>query len=320
MKTYIVAALLAAFNLFGQLTSFAAETRTATVPPLRITFVGDVCFDGNPGHAVVKGEDPFAAVAALLKDSDLAVANLECAVVTAGTMGRNGYTFKAPVECVPVLKRYFSAVSVANNHSGDWGREGFLSEIDVLERAKLPYFGGGRNLEQARRPAILVSHGRRVALLGYCNYPPRRYAALRDAPGTAWLVENDVLADIRLVRTRDKADIVIPYLHWGVEHLRGPEEDQAKLARKMIEAGADAVIGAHPHISQTVDWYRGKPIVYSLGNFVFNYYPHDPAVYYGWVVRITFDGTGVSEMKTSVVKIEPTGLPRPITADDRDHL
>ncbi|MEI8373766.1 MAG: CapA family protein [Planctomycetota bacterium] len=284
---------------------------------VRITFVGDVCFDGNPGHSVTRGEDPFAAVASVLKDTDLAVANLECAVPTAGERSPNRFSFKAPTECVPVLKRYFSAVNVANNHAGDWGKEGFASELDVLEREKLPYFGGGRNLEQARRPVILTSHGRRIALLGYCDYPPRRYAASPNTPGTAWLIENDVLADIRTARTHYKADTVIPFLHWGTEHVPMPEDYQVKLARKMIDAGADAVIGTHPHIPQTVDWYRGKPIVYSLGNFVFNYYPYDPPTYFGWIVRLTIGKAGDIEMKTTVVKIEPTGLPRLVTEKDK---
>ncbi len=115
---------------------------------------------------------------------------------------------------------------------------------------------------------------------------------------------------------RYAADTVIPFLHWGVQHMPMPEDNQVKLARKMIDAGADAVIGAHPHIPQTVDWYRGKPIVYSLGNFVFNYYPHDPPAYFGWIVRLTIDKDGRVEMKTTAVKIEPTGLPRFVTQDD----
>ena len=296
-------------------TSTGSEKRDDRV--VRITFVGDVCFDGNPGHAVTNGEDPFAAVAGVLKDTDLAVANLECSVPTAGERGTNRYSFKAPTECVAVLKRYFSAVSLANNHSGDWGKEGFASELDVLNQEKLPCFGGGRNLEQARRPLILTSHGRRIALLGYCDFGPRQYAAGPHTPGTAWLIEDNVLADIRAARTRYGADTVIPYMHWGSEHAPTPEDYQVKLARKMIDAGADAVIGAHPHVPQTVDWYRGKPIVYSLGNFVFPYFPYDPPVYYGWIVRLTIGHEGAIEMKTDVVKIEPTGLPRLATAKDK---
>ena len=200
--------------LLSRATASAAEDR-GNDRVVRITFVGDVCFDGNPGHTVSTASDPFAAVASVLKDTDLAIANLECAMATAGENGPNRYSFKAPTECVPLLKRYFSAVSLANNHSGDWGQEGFASELDLLEREKLPYFGGGRNIEQARRPLILASHGRRVALLGYCDISPRRYAAGPNTPGTAWLIEGDVLADIRAARTRYAADTVIPFLHWG---------------------------------------------------------------------------------------------------------
>jgi poly-gamma-glutamate synthesis protein (capsule biosynthesis protein) len=317
MARLVPAAFAAVIGVLFALTNTSLGAEDGADRAVRITFVGDVCFDGNPGHAVVHGEDPFAAVADVLKDTDLAVANLECAVPTAGAQGTNSYSFKAPTECVAVLKRYFSAVSLANNHSGDWGKEGFASELDLLEREKLPYFGGGRNLEQARRPVVLTAHGRRIALLGYCDFPPRHYAAGANTPGTAWLVEADVLADIRAARTREHADTVIPFLHWGAEHRPMPDDYQVTLARKMIDAGADAVIGAHPHIPQTVDWYRGKPIVYSLGNFVFNYFPRDPPKYFGWIVRLTIEKDGRIDMRTIVVKLESSGLPRLVTRRDK---
>ena len=175
MTKHFRAASIAAFcSLFG-IASISAGDENRDDRVVRITFVGDICFDGNPGHAVTHGEDPFAAVAAVLKDTDLAVANLECAVPTAGEMGTNSYSFEAPTESVPVLKRYFSAVSLANNHSGDWGKEGFASELDLLEREKLPYFGGGRDLEHARRPVILASRAADCAL-GLLRFPA---AALR---------------------------------------------------------------------------------------------------------------------------------------------
>jgi len=316
MTKYFPAVLITVICLLFGSANISAADGPRDDRVVRITFVGDICFDGNPGHVVTRGDDPFAAVASVLKDTDLAVANLECSVSTAGERSPNRFSFKAPTGCVHVLKRYFSAVSLANNHAGDWDKKGFVSELDILEREKLPYFGGGRNIEQAQRPVILTSHDRRIALLGYCDVPPRRYAAGANTSGTAWLIENDVLADIRNARTRYGADTVIPFLHWGFQHVPMPEDYQVKLARKMIDAGADAVVGAHPHIPQTVDWYRGKPIVYSLGNFVFNYYPHDPPVYFGWIVRLTIGKAGGIEMKTTVVKLEPTGLPRLITEKD----
>jgi poly-gamma-glutamate synthesis protein (capsule biosynthesis protein) len=119
---------------------------------VRIVFAGDVMLDGGPGHFAAHGGDPFAHLASVLRDADLTVANLECALATRGQSVHKDFTFLAKPNCLPILKRYFSAVSLANNHSGDWGKEGFASELELLESVRLPYFGGGRNAEAARRP------------------------------------------------------------------------------------------------------------------------------------------------------------------------
>ena len=303
--------------LFAALSSATAGEENRDHRGLRITFVGDVCFDGNPGHAAAHGIDPFAAVAAVLKDTDLAVANLECSVPTAGEMGTNHYSFKAPTECIPALKRYFSAVTAGQQSLGRLGPGG------VRQRTGSP--GAGEAALFRRRPhrrAGPAAPGARVArpadrTAGLLRLPA---AAIRGRPqdaGHGVAHRKRVLADIRAARTRYRADTVIPFLHWGTEHVPMPDEYQVKLASKMIDAGADAVIGAHPHIPQTVDWYRGKPIVYSLGNFVFNYFPKDPPAYYGWIVRLTFGKDGNIEMKTDVVKLEPSGLPRLATQHDK---
>ena len=276
---------------------------------VRMVFVGDVMLDGGPGHVISNGGDPFAEVASLLQDADLAVANLECAIAEKGKAVEKGYNFLALPNCLPVLKRHFSAVSVANNHSGDYGKDGFLSHLEALEGAKLPYFGGGRNEKDARRPLLLTRNGRRIALLAYNDFPPRSFAAGPNTPGIAWLVEADMLADIKAARAEQHADLVIPYLHWGREETPSPAEEQRQLARKLIDAGADAVIGSHPHVTQTVETYRGRPIIYSLGNFVFDYFPKDPPVWIGWIVQLTFgEPTGV-EMKTWSVELDAAGVP-----------
>jgi hypothetical protein len=287
--------------------------------PVRITFVGDVCLDGGPGHVITNGDDPFVGIAPWLRDTDLAIANLECAVPTSGKGKAEDkpYTFKAPTQSIPLLKRYFAAVSLANNHALDWGREGFLSQLELMEQEKLPYFGGGRDIDAARRPLILTAQGQRIALLGYCDFPPRSFAAGTKKCGTAWLVRQHVLEDIRRAREEYQADIVIPFLHWGTEHTPTPEQGQPELARSMIDAGADAVIGGHPHATQTVDWYQGKPVIYSLGNCVFNYFPHDLPIYYGWSVRLTFGKPAGIDLETVVLKLDPAGLPQMATSEDR---
>ena len=88
-----------------------------------------------------------------------------------------------------------------------------------------------------------------------------------------------------------------------------PEESQKTLARSMIDAGADAVIGGHPHVTQTVDLYKGRPIIYSLGNFVFDYFPSDPLVWTGWVVRLTFSKSAVPDLEIFVVELDRSGIP-----------
>jgi formylglycine-generating enzyme len=279
-----------------------------------IVFIGDVMLDGDPGHAIVYGADPFAEFASILGSADISVCNLECVLAKGGEQVFKPYTFRGPEEAVPLLKRHFAAVSVANNHTGDFGRDAFVRQLAMFDEAGLRHFGGGRNSQDARRPLILERNGMRVALLGYNGFPPRVFAAGEKTAGVAWLIPDEVAADIRAARNRDHADIVIPYLHWGREEMPGPKPSQRELARRFIDAGASAVIGAHPHVTQTADIYKGCPIIYSLGNFVFDYYPADPPVWTGWIARLTFRRSAPPELETFVIQIDKTGLPHLLSA------
>jgi poly-gamma-glutamate synthesis protein (capsule biosynthesis protein) len=276
---------------------------------LRILFVGDVMLDGGPGHRVTVGGDPFAEVASVLRDSDLTIGNLECAIVRDGQAVGKPYGFRGPERALPLLKRYFSAVSVANNHSSDWGKTGFMSELQLLRAAKLPWFGGGANLQEAHSPLVLVSQGFRIALLGYSDFPPKSMAATTSGPGIAWLSQRDVARDIRTARVEGRADRVLLFLHWGEELEQMPTQAQQRLARQLIDDGADAIIGSHPHVTQTIEWYRGRPVVYSLGNFVFDYFPYDPPVWTGWMVRLTFGENGSPGLEKIPVELDAAGIP-----------
>ena len=284
---------------------------------VNIIFVGDIMLDGGPGHIVTNGGDPFAAVAPILRSADMTVGNLECAITRDGHAVDKPYTFKGPRSALPLLKKYFSAVSLANNHSGDWGRRGFADELTLLQEAGLQWFGGGVNERQAHRPLVLTANGRRVAFLGYNNFPPRSFAARRNSPGTAWLVERDVIRDIQ--HARQQADTVILFLHWGEELEGTPLPEQQALARRLIDAGADAIIGAHPHVTQTIDWYKGRPIVYSLGNFLFDYFPTDPPVWKGWMVRLTFGGEASPKLEKYTIELDPAGVPHPVSTPFSNH-
>ena len=315
-------AVLAAMLSFGLLTSGwlppKAWAEDSSDRPITVVVAGDVMFDGGPGHAILQGEDPFAEFETLLHGADISVCNLECLVGDEGIQVLKPYTFMAPPSCLPLLKRYFTAVSLANNHSGDFGHKALAAELDMLDRIGLSYFGGGRNRTQARAPLILERRGVRVALLAYNDFPPRSFEAGKKTAGTAWLIPDKCLAEIKAARSKQHADIVIPYLHWGEEGQPSPQTSQRDLARRMIDAGADAVIGNHPHCTQTAEIYQGRPIVYSLGNFVFDYFPSDPAVFTGWVVKLTFHRHAGVDLETHTVTIDRTGFPHR-SSDSQSH-
>ena len=278
---------------------------------VRLIFVGDIMLDDLPGKAIARGVDPFADFATLFGRADAVIGNLECVVSTRGEAERKPYTFRADPRVIPLLQKHFAAVAVANNHSGDFGKEALREQCDLLEAAGLPYCGGGRNAAEARRPAIIERGGLRIALLSYNDFPPKRFEAGPDSPGIAWIREADLVADVRDARARHAADIVIPFLHWGVEYRPRPLPEQRELARKLIDAGATAVIGGHPHVIQPVEVYRGRVIAYSLGNFVFDGFDEGPERW-GWALTLTLrrsQGAFSTTWTAAYAHIDDDGLP-----------
>jgi poly-gamma-glutamate synthesis protein (capsule biosynthesis protein) len=279
-------------------------------PAVSLVFAGDIVLDGQPGKAIEQGRDPFAAFAAILDNADIRVGNLECVVATVGDAEDKIFNFRAHPRTLDVLKRHFDAVSVANNHSGDFGRSAFAEMLGLLDRQGILRFGGGRNLSEAHAPLIIERKGIRIALLGYNEFMPRSFEADADAPGTAWSEDEQVVADIRKARSVYGADVVIPIMHWGWENEEQASTRQRQLAHLMIDAGADAVIGGHPHVTQNIEDYRGKLIVYSVGNFMIDALDNE-AQTIGWVVRLQLDRNGVKSWSTRVAHIDAEGIPHP---------
>jgi hypothetical protein len=275
-------------------------------------FVGDimVAHDEETGKLIERGLDPFEPCAALLKNADVSIGNLECVIAESGERVKKPYNFRAEPRCIPLLKQHFTALSVANNHSGDFGKAAFVEQCDRLEAARVPYFGGGRNKAEAHKPWIIDRHGVRVALLGYCEVYLKSFQAEENAPGVAWSEHDDeVLADIHTARKKYNADVVIPFMHWGDEH--DPPTDREKtFARKMIDPGADVIVGAHPHVTQAPENYKGRLIVYSLGNFLFNGFK-DPDNLNGWALRLTVNKHGMASWNTIVLRLDEHGVPHP---------
>jgi poly-gamma-glutamate synthesis protein (capsule biosynthesis protein) len=284
-----------------------AQAQTA---PVTLVFAGDIVLDDTAGALIEKGQDPFAGFAPLFAKADIRLGNLECVVATTGSAGDKNFTFRAHPRTLPVLKRHFDALALANNHSGDYGRVAFAEMLGLLQGNGLGYFGGGHNLSEAHRPLILERRGLRIAILGYNEFMPRSFEADANAPGSAWSEDEQVVADIRAARSRYHADLVIPVMHWGWENEPIANARQRQLARRMVDAGADAVIGGHPHVTQDIEHYRGKPIVYSVGNFVMKETDNDRQRV-GWVLRLQLDAQGVRAFDTRVARIDMEGIPTP---------
>lgn len=276
-----------------------------------LIFVGDIMVAETPGELIARGEDPFQPFSALLSSHDVRIGNLECVVATTGTAEEKPYTFRADPRTLPVLKRHFDAVSLANNHSGDFGKAAFAEQLALMDKAGLTYFGGGRDATAAHAPWIVERNGVRIALLGYVEFKPRSFEADASRPGVAWSGEDDdVIEDIIAARRVHRADIVIPFMHWGWEDEPDPSPRLRAFARRMIDAGADLVVGGHPHVTQGAEYYRGKPIIYSLGNFLFNGFD-TPATTTGWVLSARVDRTGVVDWRTHVARLDANGVPHP---------
>lgn len=280
----------------------------AQAESVSLVFAGDVVLDGQPAAQIRAGHDPFAAFATLFAQADIRVANLECVVATIGEPEAKLFKFRAAPETLKPLQKHIDAVSIANNHSGDFGRPAFSQMLGLLDQAGIGHFGGGNNLLEAHRPLIIERHGLRIALLGYNEFMPRSFEADADGAGSAWSEDEQVVADIHAARSRDHADIVIPIMHWGWENESHANGRQQQLAHLMIDAGADVVIGGHPHVVQDVAYYHGKLIVYSVGNFMIDLLDNEEQTR-GWVLQLALDKQGVRSWHTTVVKINDEGIP-----------
>lgn len=236
-----------------------------------ITCVGDIMLAGSATSTLARtGYDyPFAKTAQELRRGDIAIGNLEAPLTTRGSEYRDKtFRFRANPAAAAALKRAgFSVLTLANNHMMDYGGEGLRDTLAALSRSDIAHTGAGGSLAEARQETVVVVRGVRVAFLAYSLTLPSEFYARADRAGTAPGYAPHVREDIR--RARDRADYVVVSFHWGAERAEFPKQYQREAGRGAIDAGADAVIGHHPHVLQGIEFYRGKPILYSLGNFAF---------------------------------------------------
>jgi poly-gamma-glutamate capsule biosynthesis protein CapA/YwtB (metallophosphatase superfamily) len=236
-----------------------------------INAVGDVMLAGRWAAGISKSgyDAPFRAVAAELRTGDITIANLESPIARGGSEYTDKrFRFRAEPEVAGALKSSgINLVTLANNHTMDFGEVALAETMQHLESAGVAWIGAGDNLAEARKMALYTIKGKKVAFLGYSLIRPVEFYAGRNRAGTAPGLEKYFVEDIR--RARQEADYVIVSFHWGTEGSSEIQPYQRTVAHKTIDAGADVIIGHHPHVLRGIERYKTGIVFYSLGNFTF---------------------------------------------------
>jgi len=312
-------------------------------PAIRMGTVGDIVPGRNVHRKMEEYGDftrPFRKVAPLLAGFDLTIANLEGNISDTIPQPQNANTFSF-VSFSAMLEGFLlagiDAVTVANNHTvwnapeENWGLAAFLDTLAALETAGLPWFGGGYEIGQARAPWITEVKGTSIAWLGIdgvtANYevePGQENGVLDfdagatgDRPGTNPYLSSQFLADIADAASR--AEVVIPYFHMGAEYIAEPPAWMVAGARAAIDAGATMVITNHPHVIQGMEIYNGKPIVYSVGNFIIDQM-WAVEVRSGYALETLLRGNRVVGLRIHGTEIVDFHQPRLMTAGEQANL
>jgi len=235
---------------------------------------------------------PWSGVARELRSVDLAFGNLECAVSRRGrAISGKQFTFRGDPGALRVAARYagMDVLNLANNHSGDFGRAALRDTLAWVRRFGMTSVGAGRDLAAARRPRVVERLGLRIAFVGFSDINPAGFGAGPAHPGTVLATPGGVARDTR--RAARRADVVVATFHWGVERSSRPSARQRALARAALAGGADAVVGAHPHVLQPIVRRGRRVIAYSLGNFVWSV--GSPSTSRTGILRLRLSAAGV---------------------------
>lgn len=267
---------------------------------MKLCFCGDIM----PG-GIIPYQDTYITpeLQAYLDNFDFRICTLEAAIGTGlaydplKMSGRANIIYARNEDFFRVKEMGFNVVSLANNHIWDLGEEGLRNTMTILEENGIGYCGAGMNIEEASRPAIINNKGKTIAIFSYCMYgnPWLGYVepAGKGKPGVNPLDIGRVVYDIK--KSKKKYDYVVVMPHWGREYLYEPMPECVEMAKQMIEAGADAVLGSHPHRIQPLVNYKGKPICFSMGNFLFpDFYMYPPRPI--WYPRAEEDLSDIKEV------------------------
>ena len=270
----ILAAVLAATLASAQApavstSALSVSTTAAADVEVTLSAVGDIRLSGPIADIAKEGGDsaPSRAGKELLA-ADIEFANLETPITRRGTKTPKTWNFRAnPRDLKIVRAAGITVVNIANNHVWNYGRDGFLDTLKYLEKDGWTYVGGGRDRAAAEEVRLFEFEGLTVGIVGLTSTHPEAAWAGKNKPGVAYS-DFDRMAEI-VGRAKARCDVLVVSFHGGTELADDANDIQKAFAHAAIDAGAAIFIGHHPHVLQPVELYKGKPILYSLGNFLF---------------------------------------------------
>ncbi|MCP1123427.1 CapA family protein [Bacillus sp. 3103sda1] len=265
-------------------------------PEITLTFSGDTMFDWQLRPVIQsKGADyPFQHVKPEIEKADYSFVNLESAFTTREKKypGQLFWIKSDPSTLQAIKNTGYDIVNIGNNHTLDYYQDGLLDTISHVEKIGLPYIGAGKNASDAYTAREVTIKGKKFKFISFVRFmPDSAWVATNDKPGVANGYDLNLVTKTIKEQKKD-ADYMIVYMHWGVEKTNRPADYQKEYVQKMVEAGANAIVGSHPHWLQGFEYYNKVPVAYSLGNFLFPDYVTGHSAETG-VLTLKFKGKDV---------------------------
>ncbi len=270
-----------AVSLLLSVSAYSADT-------LNIIFTGDILLDRGVRRVINHhGVDHLFSdgIDSVFRSAQIVVGNLECPATKIESPVFKQYIFRSEPEWLDTLRLHgITHLNLANNHSIDQGREGLLDTKRNIKAAGMVPIGAGASMREAAGPVLLASSPRKVWLVPSLRLALENYSYLTDKPCVSQEPMDSLMQRVFQLRKADSTAVIIVSLHWGGEHTSKPVPRQRMEAHQLILAGADALICHHTHTLQTIETFRGKPIYYSIGNFIFD--PTHPINAEACIVRL----------------------------------
>lgn len=286
----------------------------------QMSLVGDLLMDGSIKYQIDRyGTDyPWEMVREYFQNDDLTIGNLETSITNRGTeWPEKSYNFRSdPKNLKSMEAAGMDVLALANNHILDYGYDGLLDTIKHIDNTRIKRVGAGKNKEDAMKAVIVEKEGFKIGILSASRVVPHvEWYATGNRPGLIGAYDGHIEELLKEVQELKKdVDLIVLSIHWGIEGSSEPKDQDLLLARKLIDGGVDLIMGHHPHVLQGIEIYKGKPILYSLGNFVFG--TQGELTSNTMIAQINIVDGEMNNIEIIPFQIE-LGRPMPVTEDIR---